>query len=624
MEYAYQDLMPTFAAGRFQLLYGSVATVMWVCALLFSREYMQHRSRTGRFHAFMILTYCATTGVFLSGDLLTLFVCFEVMSFASYVLVVQEETPEALDAGYLYLAVSVAGGMMLLMGLFLLQDMLGTLDWTRWMPAAAAEGGRSSLYIAGGLAAAGFGAKAGLFPLHIWLPKAHPAAPAPASALLSGILTKTGIFGLIILSVYLFDGDAAWGTALLILGLVTMFLGAVLALFSVDLKRTLACSSVSQIGFIVLGIAMLCILGDHNTVAARGVVLHMVNHSAAKLLLFLAAGAIYLKTHQLDLNGIRGFGRGKPLLGFLFLVGAASVAGLPFTSGYVSKTLLHETIVERLTAGGLTGGLRFFFSATEWIFLLTGALTVAYMTKLFVCIFLERNTDDLRQAAFQRIGGSFAQLGGQVAVALPALFLLVSGLIPHRTLDILADYAQDFLTLHPPEHAVPYYAPASLSGALISMILGALIYRVAVRRFLMPVDAGGCRRYAERWPAGLTLERCLFRPLLRGILWLGLRIFGALSRSGDSACRILLSVGGFAAFALDRSVDLLITTMENNLFRQIHSDEERFSPLEWMRNHPMADFWRRSQETFAAFAESLSFGLLATVIGLCAVLVYLL
>ncbi len=603
MEYNFWGPSPSFEAGPFQLLYGAIATVMWVCALLSSKEYMRGRLHTRRYYVFMAVTYLGTAGVFFSGDLLTLFVFFEIMSFASYVLVVQEETPQALAAGGLYLAVSVGGGMALLMGLFLLQDALGTLDWTQWAGAMETMADRSRLYPAAGLAAAGFGAKAGLFPLHIWLPKAHPVAPAPASALLSGILTKTGIFGLLILSVYLFEGDRGWGAALLILSLATMLLGAVLALFSVDLKRALACSSVSQIGFITLGIALVCLLGAHNAIAARGVILHMINHSAVKLLLFLCAGAIYLDTHHLDLNKLRGCGRKNPLLALLFLTGAASIAGLPFTAGYASKTLLHEGILECLAAGVLPESFGNLLVSAEWIFLFTGGLTAAYMAKLFVCLFVESNPDPALQAAYDGKGRSFAGPLTMTALAVPAVFLAVAGLLPGATLDLLADRTQSFLTHHGLEHAVDYYATANLSGAFIVMGIGAVLYFAVVRKLLMKPGLGNSRYYADRWPAPLDLESLVFRPFVRGMVWTGTIFIGLI---------------------FDRSLDLLIASMENDLFRQIHSDEERFSPLEWLRNHPLAGFWRRVQETYAAFSQSLSFGLLATVIGLCAVLIYLL
>ena len=143
--------------------------------------------------------------------------------------------------------------------------------------AAAAVEDRTLLWAGSLLVLVGFGAKAGAFPLHIWLPTAHPAAPAPASAVLSGIIIKTGVYGILVLSTTIFLYDGAWGLLLAAIGAVTMVLGAVLAVCSIDLKRTLACSSISQIGFILVGTAMVCLLGEHNALAVDGTILHILN-----------------------------------------------------------------------------------------------------------------------------------------------------------------------------------------------------------------------------------------------------------------------------------------------------------------------------------------------------------
>lgn len=232
-----------FSIDGFRGVYGIVASFMWMMTLLFSREYLSHEKNQGRYYFFQLVTLSATLGVFLSSDLFTTFIFFEIMSFTSYVWVVQEETKGAVKAAETYLGVAVIGGMILLMGLFLLHDSLGTLEMSELLLAAAGYEDKSLLYVAGTCTLVGFGAKAGAFPLHIWLPKAHPVAPAPASALLSGILTKAGIFGVLAVSCNIFLYDSTWGILLFVLGLCTMFLGALLAVFSVDFKRTLACSS---------------------------------------------------------------------------------------------------------------------------------------------------------------------------------------------------------------------------------------------------------------------------------------------------------------------------------------------------------------------------------------------
>ncbi len=308
----------SFRMDGFRLIYGTIAAFMWMMTTLLSGEYFKNHKNTRRFYLFLFMTLGATMGVFLSADLYTTFIFFEIMSFTSYVWVAQEENRPALRAAETYLGVAVTGGLVMLMGIFLLYHCLGTLEIEALREAAAAFPDKGVLYVAGGCMLFGFGAKAGAFPLHIWLPKAHPVAPAPASALLSGILTKTGIYGTLILSCHLFLHDRAWGSAVLALGVVTMLLGAVLAVFSVDLKRTLACSSMSQIGFILVGVGMQCLLGAENASAVHGTLLHMINHSLIKLVLFMAAGVVYMNTHGLDLNRIRGYGRKKPLLAGIF------------------------------------------------------------------------------------------------------------------------------------------------------------------------------------------------------------------------------------------------------------------------------------------------------------------
>lgn len=383
----------------FRLVYLLIAVLMWSVSGIFSKEYMAHYKNRRRYYIFFWATFLATAGVFLSADLFTTFIFFEIMSFTSYVWVAFDEKKESLRAAETYLAVAVIGGMVMLMGIFLLYSLTGTLEIDRLHQAAAEVTDKKMLYIAGGLMLFGFGAKAGSFPLHIWLPKAHPVAPAPASALLSGILTKTGIFGIIVISCRIFGGDENWGLLIIALGTITMFLGAFLALFSINLKKTLACSSVSQIGFILVGIGMYVLLaaaGENPSMAARGAFLHMVNHSMFKLVLFLCAGAVFMNLHQLDLNEIRGFGRNKKVLKFCFLMGALGIAGVPLWSGYVSKTLIHESIVEyqMINPAGL-------WKAVEWIFLASGGMTVAYMTKLFVAVFVEKHPE--RQEEFDKM-----------------------------------------------------------------------------------------------------------------------------------------------------------------------------------------------------------------------------
>ncbi len=539
-----------FEADGFRLIYGIITTFMWMMTTILSREYCRHHKNTTRFYLFMMLTLGATMGVFLSADLMTTFIFFEIMSFTSYVWVAQEENRASLRAAETYLAVAVFGGLVMLMGLFLLYHETGTLVIDELYPAIQKAGDPVVLYAAGGCMLVGFGAKAGAFPLHIWLPKAHPVAPAPASALLSGVLTKTGIYGILILTANLFLHDAAWGNLILWLGVITMFGGALLAVFSVDLKRTLACSSMSQIGFIMVGIGMQGLLGEENALAVHGTLLHMMNHSMIKLVLFMAAGVVFMNTHSLDLNRIRGYGRKKPLLKCIFAVGALAIAGVPLFSGYVSKTLLHESIVEY--------GGPWTMTAIEWIFLISGGMTAAYMTKLFVAIFVEENASAELQRTYDR-QKEYMNRESTFALTGSALLLFLWGLFPGQLMDRAAALGQRFMGLGEAGHAVSYFSWECLKGGLISLGIGALLYFFVIRKLLMGEENSreavvlGRRKkpkhqqpvYLNLWPKWLDLENLMYRPLIA----------------------ILSSVCGLFCRILDTLVDLLVLFLRKTIYR---------------------------------------------------------
>ncbi len=610
-----------FTLDGFRAVYGCVAAFLWLMAALLSGEYFRGRRRVSRFYLFLLWTLGAAMGVFLSADLYTTFVFFEIMSFTSYAWVAQEETGPALRAAATYLAVAVTGGLVMLMGIFLLYHRLGTVVIEELPGAAEACGEKAVLYAAGACLLTGFGAKAGAFPLHIWLPKAHPAAPAPASALLSGILTKTGIYGILILGCYLFPQDRAWSHMILALGAATMFGGAALAVFSVDLKRTLACSSMSQIGFILVGIGMLGMPqgsgnAQYRLLAASGTFLHMVNHSLIKLVLFLAAGVVYMNAHALNLNAIRGFGRKKTLLKAIFLTGALAIGGIPLFGGYVSKTLLHESMAEY---GG--GGL---LRALEYLFLFSGGLTVAYMAKLFVAIFVEKNRDPVLQEKYDR-REAYMRPASVLALAGSGTALLVWGLCPHALMEKAAGLARGFMRLEEAGHPAAYFSLGNLKGSLISVGIGAAVYLVFIRRVLQ--NRSG--EYVDAWPGWLDLEELVYRPVaLYALPW----ILGV-------ACRVLDSVA-----------DWLVVGLRKTLYRDSPLPRERtegnaltaglgrtlnaFQGLgnrTWRRKNPLHRDYvhlaavknQQFRETNRIIQRSLSFGLLLFCLGLALTLLYL-
>lgn len=610
-----------FTLDGFRLIYGTVAAFMWMMTTILSREYFTHHENRNRFYLFLLMTLGATMGVFLSADLFTTFIFFEIMSFTSYVWVAQEENAPSLRAAATYLAVAVIGGLVMLMGLFLLWHALGTLTISELLPAAAQYQEKGTLYAAGVCLLVGFGAKAGAFPLHIWLPKAHPVAPAPASALLSGILTKTGIFGILVVSSDLFLHDAAWGTVILAIGVLTMFGGALLAVFSVDLKRTLACSSMSQIGFIMVGIGMQGLLAEENALAVHGALLHMVNHSMIKLVLFMAAGVIFMNTHALNLNEIRGFGRKKPLLKGIFLVGALAIAGIPLFGGYISKTLIHESIVEY--GGG------WLMRAVEYIFLFSGGLTVAYMTKLFGAVFVEENEDKELQKKFDEKKKYMNRESG-FALTVSAAALFVWGLFPHTIMDRVAELGQGLMHLEETGETVSYFSLKNLSGGAISIVIGVLVYVFVIRKLLMKKTASGSRTYINAWPAWLDMEELIYRPVLLGFLpfisRLVCRVFDSaldglvvLLRKTiyrDSPLPYELPEGNGFTLRAGRFLNFL-QRVRNRILRRDGSGDRDYVHVLAMKSEAV-------KESNMIIQRSLSFGLLLFFIGLCLTLIYLL
>ncbi|MGM9593570.1 MAG: complex I subunit 5 family protein, partial [Candidatus Onthomonas sp.] len=393
--------------------------------------------------------------------------------------------------------------------LFLLWNLLGTLRFAE-LPASAAAytGSPAALYAAGGLALVTFAAKVCMFPLHTWLPGSYAEAPAPATALLSSIITKAGIFGIFGLTAKLFFRDAGWGNSILLFGIVTALVGGTLALFNTNLKKTIAYSSMSQIGFILVSTGMIALLGEENGLAVWGSILHLTNHSLIKLVLLLAAGVVVYHVGELDYNAIRGFGRGKPALAFAFLMPALGVMGVPLWNGYISKTMIHEAIVEYIELLEETGRAAGLYHAVEWLFLIAGGMTVCYMTKLFICIFVERNTDAALQQRYDGLNGRYLSRLWFVLLDGCALLFPLLGMTAPVTIERIAAYTQDFLGSGV-ENTLHYFSCENLKGGCISILIGAALYLAFVRTVVRTKSG-----YRNRWPAWLDLEERVYKPLL--------------------------------------------------------------------------------------------------------------
>lgn len=586
----------SFMMDGFRGIYITVISFMWLGAALLSPEYFAHHKSTPRFYFFFYATLSATLGVFLSADLYTTFLFFEIMSLTSFCWVAEEETCDALSAAKTYVTIAVSGGLVTLMGMFMLYSMTGTLVISEISPLL--EGAdETKLFITAILLFVGFAAKAGLVPLHIWLPKAHPVAPAPASALLSGVLTKAGIFGTILITTEIMEGSHLWGYTLLILGTATMLLGAILALLGTNLKYILACSSLSQIGFITVGVSMINLLGHENALAANGVVLYMLNHSLVKLVLFLSAGIVYMKAHTLDLNELKGFGRKYPLLAVCFLVGGMSLAGIPSTLGYAAKTLVHEAIVEAAHHGGMI------FTVVEWLFLISGGITLSYVMKIFVKLFIEKPESEKAKK-------NGLSLSSALSISVAPVIILALGILPNLLADKLADLSASFTHRGEMLHAVHYFAPVNLKGIAISAAIGILIYFAIVKLIL--TKKGEYLSISCRF----TLENSVYVPFFK-------------------------IVGNVIAFICKLACDLptlLLLFMKKMFFRGENTPiEHRYAILERLGNYwddkhgnkerntamKLISSYETITDTTDRIMSNLSFALIMACFGICAILVVL-
>lgn len=609
----------SFSFGRFRGIYCAVISFGWLLAGLFSVQYFQKHGNKSRFWFFYLLTLTGTLGVFLAGDLVTLFVFFELMSFSSFVWVIHDENTSAFRASRTYMTVTVISGMCLLMGLFLLYHALGTLSVSA-LPAALLVSSRQHLLFPAGIfLLIGFGAKAGAFPLHIWLPKAHSVSPAPASALLSGLLTKAGIFGLLLMTVSLFRGDFYWGYTLMILGYITMLLGGVRGIFSCQLKETLAWSSVSQLGFILIGCSLVGLMGEHGGMAASGTVLYMLNHSTVKIVLFLCAGVVVANLNKLDLNEIKGIGRGHPFFMLLFLFGACSLCGIPPFAGYTGKTLLHESILEY---GELAASQGVFFptKAAEILFLIGGGCTVAYMAKLFAVLFLDLPPEKQIEKRRLMTPLSFS------SIALPAAALLIFGLFSSQTLGLavscLPFFSVDF------HENVNFFSLENLSGAMISAAIGALVYFLVIRNILYRKTETG-KKYLALWPEWLDLETVFYWPVGRSLGFLL-----------TAVCRIVYSLPDWIVLFFSKvffSPSKPKETAESgdslaHLVGSVADGVLSFSDRHIRHQNPRKrDLELRLARVHSAFSNTtrriilnFSFALLMACIGICLTLIYIL
>jgi hydrogenase-4 component B len=326
--------------------------------------------------------------------------CWETMSLASFFLVITQYDSESVRrAGWIYLIAMHLGTACLLLLFLFLGRQSGSLDFNRL---SAESGMAGTLFV---LAVIGFGTKAGFIPVHVWLPEAHPAAPSHVSAVMSGVMIKTGIYGLVRTITFLGEAPSWWGWTLIGIGVASGILGVLFALAQHDLKRLLAYHSVENIGIIAigLGIGLLGISYEIPAMAALGflgALLHVINHALFKSLLFLGAGAIQHATGTRDMDRLGGLFKSMTVSGCTFLVGASAISGLPPLNGFVSELMIYLGVLAGVTQVNRSEGIAWALLCVLVIggLALIGGLAAACFTKAFGCIFLgEPRSDEAKQ-----------------------------------------------------------------------------------------------------------------------------------------------------------------------------------------------------------------------------------
>jgi multicomponent Na+:H+ antiporter subunit D len=358
-----------------------VASVVSLIAT-YSIVYMERDSGLEKYYTLLMLVTAGCMGVTLTGDLFNLFVFFEVMSISSYALVSFRRNWDSVEAGIKYMIIGSFGTSSILLSIALIYGLVGSLNIADLAQKIAVIKAIQPLPMIVPLMltlfVVGFGIKIAMVPMHAWLPDAYQAAPSAISALLSGATSTVGVYAMLRVSYMLF-GALAIGTMFIILGLVTMVVGGLMALVQRDLKRLLAYSSISQMGYILLGV------GFSTAMGIQGGLFHLLNNAIYKVLLFMCAGAIVYRVGTSNLDELGGLGKNMPMTATLFTIGALAISGVPPLNGFASKWTIYVAGVE---AGQ---------PICTAIAVIMSALTLAYFMKAINSIFLGQRPERFRE-----------------------------------------------------------------------------------------------------------------------------------------------------------------------------------------------------------------------------------
>ncbi len=435
------DKIPVYfhidAVGRF---FVTIVSIAWLAAGVYSFVYMKREGEEKRYFGFYLLLYGVLVGLDFSGNLTTMYLFYEMTTLVSMPLVLHSGTREAIMAALKYLFYSMCGAYAGLFGIFFLYKYCDSLTFTAGgtLNPAAVSGHETILLIAVFAALVGFGAKAGMLPLHAWLPAAHPVAPSPASAVLSGVIVKAGVLAALRVVYYIAGPEFIRGTWVqygwMTLALITVFMGSLLAFREPVLKKRLAYSTVSQISYIMFGLSLL------TPTAFAGALLHTAAHALIKSGLFLTAGVFLYKYGYTRVDQLAGMGKKMPRLMWCYTFFALALIGIPPTGGFISKWYLAE--------GALESGIGVFSWLGPVVLLVSALLTAGYLLPITMKGFFPGSSGGMAHAG----SGSAADEGRDepspcmlVPLAVLAALVVLLGVLPGAVIQYVTDAAVSVL-----------------------------------------------------------------------------------------------------------------------------------------------------------------------------------
>jgi multicomponent Na+:H+ antiporter subunit D len=389
---------------------------------IFAVDYMEKYTAKWKFYTLFLLMVTGMNGVVITGDMFNLFVFLEIASVASYALVAFGTEKHELEAAFKYAVMSAVGSLFILLAIVFLYSYTSTLNMADMANILAQKGGGDIAIIVSVFFLMGFGLKAALVPFHAWLPDAHPSAPAPISAMLSGVLIKSlGVYALCRVFYNVIGINSTVSEIFLVLGTLSMVIGVFLAVGQWDFKRLLAYHSISQIGYVILGIGIGTPLG------IIGALFHLFNHSVFKSLLFLNSGAVEYATGTRDLKEMGGLAQKMPVTGTTSLIASMSIAGIPPFNGFWSKLII---IIACVQAGR--------YGYAMWA-VIASVLTLASFMKVMKYAFFDRikeRWNEVKEVPF------FMKL----SMSLLAIICIVGGVLMLNGINVLfLDRARDVL-----------------------------------------------------------------------------------------------------------------------------------------------------------------------------------